>query len=495
MGCCSSPPKEKKGKIVSKYSNTDILKNFEFVYMWGNGAFGKVKLYRDRNDKTILYAIKTLKKNNIPKYEFELLKTEVEILSELDHPNIVNYFGTFEDNFYIHIVMEYLKGYDLYKVISIKNYTNFEEKDMSLIIFQLAKALHFIHNKNIIHRDIKPENIIFSNKNDYSSLKLIDFGLATTKREKKDVGTPLFMSPEMVNGESCPKSDIWAVGIIVYKMLTGKYPFDETEIDKNKEEKTEKKKNLYDMIIKNDYDRELLLDFSSEVQDFIEKCLSKSIDTRYDSQQCLNHPWIKRNCLVNDTIIISQEEKNILLEFIKKSALQKEIYYFISKCSQESDLVKFKNFFNKFDSANNGILSIDDMELGFKNNGIPISDKELISIWEGMDFHKDGKVNYSEFLAAMISNNELVKEDQLSSVFNLFKENKKNRNYITYESLYNVAKALNLKIDTEELQKCFKEYSDELRFEDFKKLILGDEEKEDKLTKEMSKGGANYNKK
>ena len=102
--------------------------------MLGNGAFGKVRLYRDKNDHQILYAIKTLKKKNIPKYEFNLLKSEVEILSELDHPNIVNYFGTFEDNFYIHIVMEYLKGYDLFKVISIKNYTKFDENDMSIII-------------------------------------------------------------------------------------------------------------------------------------------------------------------------------------------------------------------------------------------------------------------------------------------------------------------------------------------------------------------------
>ena len=138
MGCSCEKTEikesKKKKKIINKYSNTDIRKQFEFVYMLGNGAFGKVRLYRDKNDHQILYAIKTLKKNNIPKYEFKLLKSEVEILSELDHPNIVNYFGTFEDDFYIHIVMEYLKGYDLFKVISIKNYTKFDENDMSIII-------------------------------------------------------------------------------------------------------------------------------------------------------------------------------------------------------------------------------------------------------------------------------------------------------------------------------------------------------------------------
>ena len=194
MGCSNSSTETKKEKEkgkISKYSGADIRKNFELIYMLGNGAFGKVRLYRDKNDKSLLYAIKTLKKKNIPYYEFKLIKTEVDILSELDHPNIVNYFGTFEDEFYIHIIMEYLKGDNLFKVISVKNYTGFDEQDMSNIIFQLVKALFFIHNKNIVHRDIKPENILFSDKKDFSSLKLIDFGLATQKKtDNKTVGTP-----------------------------------------------------------------------------------------------------------------------------------------------------------------------------------------------------------------------------------------------------------------------------------------------------------------
>ena len=120
--------------------------------------------------------------------------------------------------------MEYLKGYDLYKIISLKKYTGFDEKDMCEIIQQLLKALSFIHNQNIIHRDIKPENILFANKRDYSTLKLIDFGLATTSnKDTKTVGTPYYMSPEVIDGHSNPRSDIWSVGVIIYLMLTGKY--------------------------------------------------------------------------------------------------------------------------------------------------------------------------------------------------------------------------------------------------------------------------------
>ena len=104
-------------------------------------------------------------------------------------------------------------------------------------------------------------------------------------------------------------------------------------------------------------------------------------------------------------------------------------------------------------------------------------------IWEGLDFHKDGQVNYSEFLAAMISSYHFEKEEKIKSVFNLFKENKKNKNYITYESMSNAAKALNLNIDENELKNCFKQFNEELNFEDFKKIIV-DDEKDEKIEKD-----------
>jgi serine/threonine protein kinase len=120
QGIISNNPEELKKRVIQP-TNSDIRKNYEFISMLGHGAFGKVRLYRDRNYKDLLFAIKTLKKEGIPEYQFNLLKSEVSILSNLDHPNIVKYFGTFEDDYYIHILMEYLKGHDLNEIINLKN--------------------------------------------------------------------------------------------------------------------------------------------------------------------------------------------------------------------------------------------------------------------------------------------------------------------------------------------------------------------------------------
>ena len=475
MGCTNGkeePPSIKRSnkRRVTNSKNKDIRKNYEFISMLGNGTFGKVRLYRDRNYKDLLFAIKTLKKEGIPPYQFSLLKSEVNILSNLDHPNIVKYFGTFEDEYYIHIVMEYLKGHDLNKIISLKNYTGFDEKNMCQIVQQLLKALAFIHSKNIIHRDIKPENILFSNKRNYSTLKLIDFGLATfSKQDNKSVGTPFYMSPEMIEGKATQVSDMWSVGVIVYQMITGKLPFD---IKENEDE------DLYEKIKKEDYNKEYLeeVECSEEVKDFIDKTLQKDIKLRLTTHEGLNHPWIQKFCVKNiDQNIVNDKTINIFLEFARKNSLQKEIYYFLAKVSNENDITISKNFFNQLDVNNMGSLTFDEIKEGFVKNGIEIEENIWEEIFRGLDFHGVGKINYSEFLSAMVSSKNYEKEEKLTSVFNLLKENENNKNYITFESLLNASKALNLNINEEKIKKCFKDYNNEIYFEEFKKLILDDE--------------------
>ena len=476
MGCSNANDeyeiKRAAKRRVTQSKNKDIRKSYEFISMLGTGTFGKVRLYRDKNYKDLLFAIKTLKKEGIPQYQFNLLKSEVNILSNLDHPNIVKYFGTCEDEFFIHIVMEYLKGHDLDKIISLKNYTGFDEKNMCLIIQQLLKALAFIHSKNIIHRDIKPENVLFSNKRNYSSLKLIDFGLATfAQQDNKSVGTPFYMAPETIDGHSTFESDIWSVGVIVYQMITSKLPFETGDKDNQA---------LYHKIKNDDYNRDILdeIECSDEVKDFIYQSLQKEVKMRLTIHDALNHPWIQKFCIKNiDTTFLNHESIRLFLDFSRKSQLQKEIYYFIAKASNETDIDKFKSFFNQLDWHNMGSLSIEDIKEGFEKNNIKIENRVLQQIFNGLNFHMAGKINYSEFLSAMVSAKNFPKEEKLISVFNLLIENEQNKNYITFESLMNAIKALSLNINEEEIKLCFKEFDDEINFEYFKKLILNEDDK------------------
>ena len=480
MGCCGvshahsreeNPNIKKYKKRVSQTNIFDLRQKYEFISILGNGGFGKVRLYRDKKYKDLLFAIKTLKKEGISPYEFNLLKNELNILSNLDHPNIVKYYREYEDDHYIHIVMEYLKGYDLYKIIALRTYNNLDEQNMCEIIYQLLKALSFIHSQNIVHRDIKPENIVFANKKDYSSLKLIDFGLATnTKRDIHTVGTPYYMAPEMIEKFSCPQSDIWSVGVIVYLMLTGKYPFEMKEGE-----------DLFDKIKNDKIDLKPLniSRASNEAKDFIQKCLKKDYNQRMTTSQALEHEWINKFYIKKYSNLLNNNTVDTLLNFANKDALQKEIYYFIAKICSEQDINKLKHFFNKLDVDNSGILTIEELEKGFKEINIGITKEELQQIWEGLDFHKDGQINYSEFLAAMVSSYDFQKEEKLWYVFNLFKEGNKTKSYITYDSMCNAVKNLNLNINEKDIKKCFEKYNKTIDFKTFKKLIL-DSELEDR---------------
>ena len=200
------------------------------------------------------------------------------------------------------------------------------------------------------------------------------------------------------------------------------------------------------------------------------------------TSQALEHEWINKFYIKKYSNLLNNNTVDTLLNFSNKDALQKEIYYFIAKISSEKDLERLRNFFKQLDVDNSGTLTCDEIEKAFKEIDIGITEDELKQIWEGLDFHQDGQINYSEFLAAMVSSFNFQKEEKLWSVFNLFKENSGNKNYITYDSLYNASKALNLNINESEIKKCFEKYDKEIDFETFKKLILSSEEEDKNMS-------------
>ena len=195
----------------------------------------------------------------------------------------------------------------------------------------------------------------------------------------------------------------------------------------------------------------------------------------------------------------NEESIKVFLDFARKTPLQKEIYYFIAKVSNENDIIDFKDFFNHLDIHNNGSLTCDEIKEGFERNGIKLDEESVEEIFNGLDFHKVGMINYSEFLSAMVSSNNFEKEEKLTSVFNLLKENEFNSNYITFESLLNAVKALNLNINEEEIKECFKEFDNEIDFENFKKLTMSDDFDKKSYNKQiktyLTKSSSNFTRK
>lgn len=130
-------------------------------------------------DKSFKVAIKVLDKEKIGQ-NIELIMDEVSTLNDLDHPNIVKYFETYNDNKYIYLVMEYIKGMPLFEKITHQTNSAFGEKQCCKYVKQLVEAIEHCHIKNIVHRDIKPENVMIT---DEDVVKLIDFGLSKVNKK------------------------------------------------------------------------------------------------------------------------------------------------------------------------------------------------------------------------------------------------------------------------------------------------------------------------
>ncbi len=146
----------------------------------GSGAFGKVFLAQSVHDPSLFVAIKVLDKDKL-KYDIDLVCSEVNVLNKLDHPCIVKYYETYNDYKFIYLVMEFVKGKELFKHLAAQQ--GHSEKRTCAIIRDITSALAHCHAQQVIHRDIKPENIMVDAS---GRIKLLDFGLSKNAQGVKD---------------------------------------------------------------------------------------------------------------------------------------------------------------------------------------------------------------------------------------------------------------------------------------------------------------------
>ncbi|BBM85328.1 serine/threonine-protein kinase [Candidatus Uabimicrobium amorphum] len=203
-----------------------MSQKYHIIKEIGRGGMGVVYKAQDNHLKRTV-AIKTLQ--NMSVQAVKRFFREMRSMSKIQHPNIVRFFDMGKQGNYYYYTMEYIEGQDLASYIKTSE-VNFEE--IAQIITKVAHAIHVVHQHGIVHRDLKPQNILIDqNQNPY----IVDFGLAKAMDCDRDVtktagilGTPFYMSPEQAEGKLERidyKSDIYALGIILYELLTKKRPY------------------------------------------------------------------------------------------------------------------------------------------------------------------------------------------------------------------------------------------------------------------------------
>jgi len=261
----------------------NFFTNNELINELGAGTYGIV--YKTFNIISgNKHATKILKKNLIRQDYWKRIKSEMEMIKTVNHPNIIKFVDTFENSEYYFIVLEYIKDGNLTKCMKSKLYLS--ENTVKIIIFQLANALQYLKSLGIIHRDIKPDNILVDKSEDDLKIKLSDFGLAKVLFNKETTneccGSIPFSAPELLRKRDYGHAvDIWSLGVLIYYLLTYSFPFN-MNLDKNV---------LVKSICADTLSFAKLSNRSNDATDLIKKCLNRDVVRRISIEEVLKHPW------------------------------------------------------------------------------------------------------------------------------------------------------------------------------------------------------------
>lgn len=312
MGCCSTKPTKKKSRRLTiskqmfiKVKEGKVLDSYKIVKNIGEGTFGKVLkvIHKDTNAPRALKRILLSQSINI-----QQLLSEVNLLTIMDHPNIVRIFEVIQEPKTINIIMELCTGGELFT--RIQSLEHFSEQNAKTYMTDIISAVKYCHDNNIVHRDLKPENILFESLKDSARLKLIDFGTSKyfkpKERLKGFAGSVYYVAPEVIQDNYNEKCDIWSLGVILFIMLSGNPPFVGNDDIHTLRLVQEQEPN---------FEGKIWESISPACKTLLLKMLLKNPEHRYSITEVIAHEWFQQSNQSSDNTLIMKESLNQLQAF------------------------------------------------------------------------------------------------------------------------------------------------------------------------------------
>ncbi len=333
-------------KILEDEKNIKLekikIRRYKIGNLIGQGSYGKVYEALDE-ERGQLIAVKVIDKKRLNSFSsnsnssLSSIESEIEILSKLNHKNIIKYYGSLQSKNHLKIFLEYCEGGSIAKMLL--NYKSFTENIIRKYTKEMLEGLEYLHAHNIIHRDIKGANILVDRN---GTCKLSDFGGAkiikdeefNQSRNYSMKGTPNWMAPEVIkNNETTRFSDIWSIGCTVIEMITGKPPWSNY-------------KNPYKILfqIMNSLEPpEIPNNCSDTLSNFISCCLKINPIERLNVTQLLRHPFILGT--------LTQRVKEVSSDFVSNLSGDVETII-IQKKKSDSEKSENGNFISNINNIN-----------------------------------------------------------------------------------------------------------------------------------------------
>jgi calcium-dependent protein kinase len=527
----------------------DSLENYEKIQRIGKGSYSSV--YKVRNKNTNLIRAMKIIPKNFQKDNAEIMR-EIEILKNLDHPNVMKIYEFLEDDKNYYLIEEFCDEGDLETALDNKKiYCEFLVK---FIMYQVFLAVNYLHSNNIVHQDIKKKNIsiiklgvekednkenqqfkekklkrlksekltflnplknnddIFIKINEDKeiqeefntkklirnlskkakeqlyelskrSVKVIDFGEAIFMPQKKKniediAGTLNYLSPEIIKGQMIKELDEWACGVLMYYLLSAKFPFDgktEEEIFYNIENQ-ELNLNIPE-----------LENISDDCKDLISKLLERDANKRIKAKKALEHSFFKTGIKMKKIVggMENKQTEKVLNEWIKLQNTHRQsnagifkkavLAYMALNFVEKEEEKKMKNLFYKLSGGNrNFLITKENFALTIKQVSDNYTDEEIDKLFDKLDDNKSGIIEYEELVRGFSDREKLLNEKNMRQAFNFFDKDKNGT--ISWEEISNVV-FKNKKMPKIFMSQFLEEISSEsgkdvnITFEDFCKII------------------------
>ena len=531
--------------------DTDSLESYQKLERIGKGSYGSVYKVQNKNTN-IIRAMKIIPKNY--QKDNEEIMREINILKNLDHPNVMKIYEFLEDEKNYYLIQEFCDEGDLESVLDQKKI--FCEFLVKFIMYQVFLAINYLHANSIVHQDIKKKNVsiikynqeknenannliktkssikklkrmnteklIYSNpiqnKDDIfmkinedkeiqeelsktkliknlskkakeylyelskRSIKVIDFGEAIFMPQKKKfindiAGTINYLSPELLKGQMIKELDEWACGVLMYYLLSGKFPFDgktEDEIFNNIETQ---KLNLDIPELKN---------ISVDCKDLISKLLERDVTKRLSANKALEHNFFKTGIKMKKIVggMEKKQTEQVLNDWIKlqkgrgsnaglfkKAVLAYMAFNFVEKEEEK----KMKNLFYKMSGGNkNFLITKENFANSIKQVSDNYTDEEINKLFDKLDDNKSGIIEYEEIVRGFSDREKLLNEKNMRQAFKFFDKDKNGT--ISWTEISNVVfknKKMPKIIMKQFLEEISSESGNDVRisFEDFCRII------------------------
>merc|ERR1719215_209776 len=359
-------------------------------------------------------------------------------MAMLDHPNVIKVYEYFVDEESISQIIEPCRGGELQDRIEAVHRKNiapmYTEAFMADIIKQTLRALAFMHSQKFMHKDLKPQNIMlvdqYQEGTNSASIKVIDFGLAELfqadqQASSKFGGTLLYMAPEVFNLKLNYLSDIWSVGVILYSLLTGTFPFmaqwpppagrDQGWWQGETQKLILDPRRAYEPNPKlNDFMKRYP---HSQCINFMNYLFEKDDRRRPDASRCLSHPWFGQYSASAPTLSVGVVQ--CLEAYSIQPELKKALFLLIAHQSTAPALQELRAIFTHFDDKNQGALSNEDLRGVLLRTGVTPNTAERIV--NALDRDGSGTVSWTEFIAAALCISVCRKEALVNSAFHILK--------------------------------------------------------------------------